>query len=120
MPKGNPNLAQVQGRGRKKVTDRFFIRLDDKHGVTTDKYNITLCKVYANQGKVVPVGFAYYGTFLGVVQSLRQHGFSEEIISAYKKRVEGIKTYYDRGLLKMKLPEGFQQDESPFTDGDSD
>jgi hypothetical protein len=58
----------------------------------------------------------YHSTFQGVVPSLKANGFSEESISAYEKRIEGIETHYEVGELKLTLPDGFVHDESPFKD----
>jgi len=117
MSRGNPNIALAR-KGRASVSSRLFISLNAEYGVTVDGYNVTLAKIYhdTKQNKVTPLGQRYHSTFQGLVQSLKELEFSEEIIRAYEDKVKDIKTKVEAGKLKVTLPKDFVSDPNPFVE----
>ena len=103
-------------RGRKKVTDRLYIQVDEKHCITVDSYNIIVAEIYKSPGgKVLPMGKFYSNTFEYAAVCMESLNISKENINKYLAKVEGMELKRDMGKLVVTPPEGYQDDPCPFT-----
>lgn len=106
-------------RGRAKITSRPCIRIDEKHVVMSDKYNVTLAEIYhtkvQGQPKCPPKPVGYFNKFQGAILDMMSSvGISSECIEAYKKRTEKFTTVTVGGVLKVGRPSDFRSDDNPF------
>jgi hypothetical protein len=115
MPKGNPNIRDIAGRGRNKRTDeKFFLKVNDNLRVTRDTYNIIIAEIFiaADSGRCYQVNKGFYSTMEGVYQGLRViHGLEESAIKAFQDRTDKIVSTYIIGKMKLEEPEDFIYDE---------
>ena len=104
-------------RGRKKVTDRLYIQVDDTYCVTVDSYNIILAEIYhSKDGKVLPMGKRYCNTFEYIAVCMESFDISKDSITRFREKTAGA-TYSrsDKGKLVIDMPEGYLNDPSPLT-----
>lgn len=110
---GNPNLAAARA-ARTGRSGNIFIRIDDNHAVITDKFNISLVKIYENKSGVVLHGLKHYGSFTSMTNCLKELDFNQDIIETFQEKTKDVKTHYEDGFLKIELPDDFVKEEYPF------
>ena len=108
------NPTVTKRRGRKSIAGRPFIQVDEKYGIMTDTYNITLVELYDNNGKVTPLGRCYCSTFEGMVNCMTNYGVSVEGAEKFRERTKDISTTHKLGKLVISWPKDFQFDPKPF------
>jgi hypothetical protein len=115
MAKGNPNIAEIAGRGRKKRSEeQFYFKIDDSLRVTRDSYNIVLAEVFTAEesGRKYQVTKGFYSTVDGVCIALEgSYKLPADIIDSFRKRAGSITSKYINGRLKLEAPEDILYDE---------
>jgi len=113
----HPNPTWLAGkRGRKPISGRWFIRLNDKFGIMADSYNLILTEVHRpnKNAKLIALGWAYTSTVNYMTTVLEKKGFSPDIISMFQNRTKGMTTKIINGKLIISLPTDFISDPNPF------
>ena len=114
MPRPNPTWLKGTRKGRQKTSDRWYIKVNERYGVTADKYNIILTETGNSNGKALPWGRAYTKTFSYMAEVMQEKGVGAEEVKTFKERTKDFKTEMKDGKLVVHIPEGFVMDESPF------
>ena len=114
MSRPNPTWLQGKRKPRQKVSDRWYIRLNDKFGVMADRYNLILAETGTFNGKAIPWGRAYTQTFTHMAEVMTAKGISALDITTFKERTNEFSTEMKDGRIVVLVPEGFVMDESPF------
>lgn len=112
-------------KGRSKITNRPCIRVDDKHVVMSDKYNVILAEIcytkVQGKHKCLPKSVGYYSKFNGeILNRMASIGISPECIEAYRKRIDNFTSITIGGELNVARPSDFQSDDNPFGEGIED
>jgi hypothetical protein len=115
MPtKGNPNIRDIAGKGRKSRADqKFFFRIGETLRVTRDSYNIVIAELYTaeSSGKRYQLNKGFFATVEGVCTGLKSYGASSEEIASFQKRTTGVTSDYKNGKLVIETPEDIIYDE---------
>jgi len=109
--------SKTQAEQREK-RQKFFIRINEKLGVSRDEYNVILqMRMTAEgSGKVYEQPLGYFGDFTaGLLTVAKEKGATGEELVTYSKRVGDFKTRYDQGRLIIEHPTNFNFDDRGIT-----
>jgi len=120
MAHPNPTWLQGKRKPRQKVSERWYIKVDERYGVSADRYNLILAEtgiVETPEGKkTVPLGRAFTDTFGRMAEVLVSKGVSQTMVDAFKERTKVLSTSIKDGRIVVSIPDGFNMDPSPFAE----
>jgi len=112
----HPNPVWLKGeRKRQKVSERWYIKVDEKFGVMADKYNLILVETGTlSTGQIMPWPRGYTSTFKYMAEIMAKHGMDKNLVESFRNRTKDFQTEIKDGKLLVHIPENFVFDESPF------
>jgi hypothetical protein len=115
MSKGNPNISELSGKGRKKRSDEFFFfRVTDTLRVTKDSYNLIIAEIYESKdsGRKYQLNKGFLSTMAGIYNSLAtDHSVPKKVLDKFIEKTKGIEVSYDNGRLVLDAPDDLVGDE---------
>lgn len=106
--RGNPKLAEARKLRARKADDPFYIHLTSVMRLVRDRYNLTVVKVMEkSSGEKYLMNEGHFCTVPGVIRYLESCDIRTDDI---RKKLEGFRTRYEKGFLKIDIPEGFTFD----------